>query len=161
MYKLFDMFPDEDSARKWFEEARWPDGRACVKCGSINTSVVPNDKPMPYWCPDCRSYFSVKFGTVMQGSNLPMRKWAIAIYLVTTNLKGVSRHEASPRPGDCSKERLAHAPPYPQGHAGAVILCSMGLSKPMKPFSGARKPTSTRARSSTLAGRLARRPSWE
>ena len=26
----------------------------------------------------------------MQGSNLPMRKWAIAIYLVTTNLKGVS-----------------------------------------------------------------------
>ena len=45
---------------------------------------------MPYWCSDCRSYFSVKLGTLMQGSNLPMRKWAIAIYLVTTNLKGVS-----------------------------------------------------------------------
>ena len=45
---------------------------------------------MPYWCSACRSYFSVKLGTLMQGSNLPMRKWAIAIYLVTTNLKGVS-----------------------------------------------------------------------
>ena len=29
------MFPDEDSARKWFEETRWPNGRACAKCGSV------------------------------------------------------------------------------------------------------------------------------
>ena len=90
LLELFKMFPDEASARQWFEEARWPDGRVCVKCGSVNTSGVPNDNPMPYWCSDCRSYFSVKLGTVMQGSKLPMRKWAIAIYLVTTNLKGVS-----------------------------------------------------------------------
>ena len=90
LVELFDMFPDEDAARKWFEETRWPNGRACAKCGSVTTSGVPNATPMPYWCSDCRSYFSVKLGTVMQGSNLPMRKWAIAIYLVTTNLKGVS-----------------------------------------------------------------------
>ena len=90
LLELFEMFPDEASARQWFEEARWPGGRVCVKCGSVNTSGVPNNNPMPYWCSDCRSYFSVKFGTVMQGSKLPMRKWAIAIYLVTTNLKGVS-----------------------------------------------------------------------
>ena len=90
LVQLFDMFPDEDSSRKWFEETRWPNGRACAKCGSVKTSKVPNATPMPYWCSACRSYFSVKFGTLMQGSNLPMRKWAIAIYLVTTNLKGVS-----------------------------------------------------------------------
>ena len=90
LVELFDMFPDEDAARKWFEETRWPNGRACAKCGSVRTSEVPNATPMPYWCSDCRSYFSVKLGTLMQGSNLSMRKWAIAIYLVTTNLKGVS-----------------------------------------------------------------------
>ena len=90
LMKLFELFPNESSARAWFEETRWPDGRACAKCGSVQTSPVPNDKPMPYWCSDCRSYFSVKTGTVMQNSNLPMRKWAIAIYLMTTNLKGVS-----------------------------------------------------------------------
>ena len=90
LMKLLEMFPNESSARTWFEETRWPDGRACAKCGSIKTNSVPNDKPMPYWCSDCRSYFSVKTGTVMQNSNLPMRKWAIAIYLMTTNLKGVS-----------------------------------------------------------------------
>ena len=90
LLKLFEMFPDEQSARAWFEEARWPDGRACAKCGSTGTRKVPNEKPMPYWCSDCRSYFSVKTGTVMHSSQLPMRKWAIAIYLMTTSLKGVS-----------------------------------------------------------------------
>ena len=90
LIELFDRFPDEDAARKWFEETRWPNGRACGKCGSVKTREVRNAKPMPYWCPDCRSYFSLKTGTVMQDSNLPMRTWAIAVYLVTTSLKGVS-----------------------------------------------------------------------
>ena len=90
LIELFEMFPDEQSAREWFESTRWPDGRACAKCGSVKTSAVPNEKPMPYWCTDCRSYFSVKIGTVLQSSNLPLRKWAIAIYQITTSLKGVS-----------------------------------------------------------------------
>ncbi len=45
---------------------------------------------MPYWCKDCRSYFSVKVGTVMESSKLPLRTWEWAIYLMSTNLKGVS-----------------------------------------------------------------------
>ena len=47
---------------------------------------------MPYWCTDCRSYFSVKTGTVMQASKLLLRKWAIGIYiyLCLTSLKSVS-----------------------------------------------------------------------
>ena len=90
LIQLFKMFPDEQSAREWFESVRWPDDRACAKCGSVQTSAVPNEKPMPYWCTDCRSYFSVKTGTVMQNSNLPMRTWAIAIYQMLTNIKGIS-----------------------------------------------------------------------
>ena len=45
---------------------------------------------MPYRCRDCRKYFSVKTGTVMEGSPIPLRKWAYAIYLDVTSLKGVS-----------------------------------------------------------------------
>ena len=90
LIQLFDMFPDEQAARDWFEAARWQNGRVCGKCGSAETREVKNAKPMPYWCSDCRSYFSVKTGTVMQSSNLPLRKWAIAIYQMTTSLKGVS-----------------------------------------------------------------------
>ena len=88
--ELMDMFPDEDSARKWFEAAMWGDQRCCGKCGSIKTREVPNAKPMPYWCTDCRSYFSVKTGTALERSKVPLRKWVIAIYLELTSLKSVS-----------------------------------------------------------------------
>ena len=88
---MMDKFPTDEAATKWFEDCVWPDGeRYCGKCGSLRTREVPNAKPMPYWCTDCRSYFSVRTGTPMARSNIPMRKWAIGIYLCLTSLKSVS-----------------------------------------------------------------------
>lgn len=88
--ELFDKFPDEESARLWFEKARWPDGTICPRCGSTNVHAVANQKPMPWYCNSCSKYFSVKLGTSMQSSRLPLRKWVIGLYLMTTSLKGVS-----------------------------------------------------------------------
>ena len=90
LVELMDMFPTEEAATKWFESVVWPDGRYCGKCGSDNTREVKNAKPMPYWCTDCRSYFSVRTGTPIARSNVPLRKWAIAIYLCLSSLKSVS-----------------------------------------------------------------------
>ncbi len=45
---------------------------------------------MPYWCTDCRHYFSVRTGTPVARSNVPLRKWAVAIYVCLTSLKSVS-----------------------------------------------------------------------
>ena len=88
--ELTEMFPDEASAVRWFEAIRWPEERHCGHCGALETSEVPNAKPMPYWCKSCRSYFSVRTGTTIEKSRLPLRKWAFATYLYVTNLKGVS-----------------------------------------------------------------------
>ena len=87
--QLMDMFPTEEAATEWFESVVWPDGRHCPKCGSVRTREASHAK-MPYWCTDCRSYFSVKTGTAMQASKVPLRKWAIAIYLCLTSLKSIS-----------------------------------------------------------------------
>ena len=84
------MFPSEEAASAWFEGVLWPAGRCCGHCGSTRTSPVASRKPMPFWCSDCREYFSVKTGTAMQRSKIPLRKWAIAIYLCLTSLKSVS-----------------------------------------------------------------------
>ncbi len=89
LVELMDMFPTEAAATEWFESVIWPNGRHCPKCGSERTREASHKK-MPYWCTDCRSYFSVKTGTVMQASKIPLRKWAIAIYLCLTSLKSVS-----------------------------------------------------------------------
>ena len=43
-----------------------------------------------YYCMDCRERFTVRTGTVMECSRLPVQKWVIAIYLVMINLKGRS-----------------------------------------------------------------------
>ena len=90
LVQMMDLFPTEEAATAWFESVVWERGRCCGKCGGTRTSKVPNAKPMPYWCPDCRSYFSVRTGTPMARSNVPLRKWAIAIYLCLTSLKSVS-----------------------------------------------------------------------
>jgi transposase-like protein len=89
--ELFKMFPDEAAARTWLENIRWPEGnRHCPHCGSLKTSAVKNETPMPYHCGECREYFSVKTGTVMQSSKVALQKWVIAMYLMSTSLKGVS-----------------------------------------------------------------------
>ena len=89
LVQMMDMFPTEEAATEWFEGVVWPTGRHCPRCGSTRTCEASHRK-MPYWCSDCRSYFSVKTGTAMQASKIPLRKWAIAIYLCLTNLKSVS-----------------------------------------------------------------------
>ncbi len=90
LLELAEMFPNDETAREWFEAILWPTGdRPCPACGSVSTYACKHAK-MPYHCRDCRKYFSVKTGTVMQSSPIPLRKWAYAIYLDVTALKGVS-----------------------------------------------------------------------
>ena len=90
--KLFEMFPDDDTAEAWFAEQRWNNTPACPHCGSTNVLIGARNRTMPYRCreKECRKRFSVKIGTVMQASNLGYQAWAIAIYLLTTSLKSVS-----------------------------------------------------------------------
>ena len=45
---------------------------------------------MPYRCRPCKRFFSVRTGTALASSKLPLRTWAYAIYLEMTSLKGVS-----------------------------------------------------------------------
>ena len=87
--QLMDMFPTDETATKWFEQMFWNDERCCGHCGSLRTCDASHRK-MPYWCSDCRSYFSVRTGTMFESSHVSLRKWAIAIYLEVTSLKSVS-----------------------------------------------------------------------
>ena len=89
---LVKMFPDESTAEAWFENERWgQSGMYCPRCGGTDRiKPIASRKPMPYWCGDCKKRFSVRTNTLMERSKIPFHKWAIAIYLVTTNLKSVS-----------------------------------------------------------------------
>ena len=90
--KLVKMFPDDEAARRWFEKRMWPDGPYCPRCGSDNVQSGIKHKTMTHRCRDCdgKPRFSLKTGNIMEGSKLGYQTWAIAVYLVATNLKGVS-----------------------------------------------------------------------
>ena len=92
LVKLMKMFPTDDAAREWFEARIWPHGPHCPHCGSANVQSGIKHRSMTHRCRDCdgRPMFSLKTGNIMEGSKLGYQTWAIAIYLVTTSLKGVS-----------------------------------------------------------------------
>ncbi len=90
LIEAFRKFPDNAAAEAWLAECRWDGEPACPHCGDTNVQSGAKHPTMPYRCRGCRKRFSVRIGTAMQDSNIPLQKWAIGIYLMTTNLKGVS-----------------------------------------------------------------------
>lgn len=92
LLQVADMFRDEDRARHWLELQRWPHGPCCPECGSLNVQSRIRHRTMTHRCRDCpeKTFFSLRKGTVMEGSKLPYRVWAIGIYLFMTNIKGIS-----------------------------------------------------------------------
>ena len=94
LIELFERFPNDATAERWFEEQRWGEASKpghCPMCGGTDkVRPVPSRRPLPYWCGECRRHFSVKTGTVMHRSKIGFQKWAIAIYLWSVSLKGVS-----------------------------------------------------------------------
>ena len=85
------MFPDDDTAEDWFIEQRWGGEINYPHCGCnrISDKTTARGK-RGFRCKDCRKDFTIRTGTLMQGSNLGFRTWALAIYLRTTNRKGIA-----------------------------------------------------------------------
>ena len=92
LIEIMRKFPDDATAEAWFIQQRWPEGAHCPHCGSLNVQHPIRHKSMTHRCreKECAKRFSVRTGTAMQASNLGYQIWAIAFYLVATNLKGLS-----------------------------------------------------------------------
>jgi transposase-like protein len=83
-------FPDEDSAREYFEALRWPNGPTCPHCGNADSGriykVTANRtkkiRPGLYRCAECEGSFTVTINTVMEDTHLPLNKWLIAFYMM-------------------------------------------------------------------------------
>ena len=90
LVELAKKFPNDDVAEKWFIEARWGNQVQCPKCDSANIQDRTAHPDMRFRCRSCRKFFSPRTRSVMQGSNLGYQVWAIAIFLLSTNLKSVS-----------------------------------------------------------------------
>lgn len=87
MTDFMDMFPTEDACLEYLSLVRWPEGYACLRCGSKN-----------YWkktrglftCRDCAYEASVTAGTLFHGTHKPLRFWFEAMWYVINQKNGVS-----------------------------------------------------------------------
>ena len=89
--EFYHRFPDEDTCQQYIATQRWGDTPACPRCKS--TKVWKIKGGMPYKCGDCpkkQARFSVRTGTIMENSKVPLQKWLLAMYLMQTARKGIS-----------------------------------------------------------------------
>lgn len=81
-------FRSEASAYRLVERCVWPRGPVCPHCGAFGRAGQlkgSSTRTGSYKCYGCRKPFTVKVGTVLQSSNLPMHKWLQAIFLARCN----------------------------------------------------------------------------
>lgn len=88
LYDLLTAFPDEQSCLDHVRLIRWKDGEFCPHCGG--TRIYHFSDRQNFKCGDCRDRFSIKVGTIFQDTKLPLRKWFMAIWMITNHPKGIA-----------------------------------------------------------------------
>jgi len=92
--ELAEKFSTEEKCREYFAQKRWNGKPVCPHCGHDEKIYDCKSRGL-YKCSDCGKQFTVKIDTVMEGSNLSLRKWFMGIYLITAHTKGISSMQLS------------------------------------------------------------------
>ena len=89
LLNLLTYFSNEEKCLDYLEEIRWNGSLKCVykNCDGEKIFRCKNHK---YKCAKCKQVYSVKVGTIFEGSKLPLQKWFAGIYLITSHKKGIS-----------------------------------------------------------------------
>lgn len=105
---LTKRFPTEESAVEYFAQKRWSGHVSCPYCGSLKT--YKGTGKQPYKCGDCNHKFTVKTGTIMEGSKVDIRTWLLAMHIMGTSRKGISSIKLSKELGVTQKSAwyMAH-----------------------------------------------------
>jgi transposase-like protein len=91
-------FSNDESARRYLEEIRWPDGVVCPHCKNTDQKRIWEIQASPTaeiraglrQCAECKKQFTVTVGTIFEDSHIPLRKWLVAWYLLCSSKKGIS-----------------------------------------------------------------------
>ncbi|MGB8770952.1 MAG: IS1595 family transposase [Candidatus Korobacteraceae bacterium] len=94
LQQAIQFFSDPENCREFMISVRWPDGVVrCPHCDGENVTFLA--KAHLYKCnaKHERQKFSLKVGTVMEDSALPLEKWLPALWLIASCKNGISSWE--------------------------------------------------------------------
>jgi transposase-like protein len=81
-------FSDENVCWDYLETFRWGGVVICPFCKSRKLYKFQNSRT--YKCADCKKKFNAKIGTIFENTKVPLSKWFVAIYIITSHKKGIS-----------------------------------------------------------------------
>lgn len=88
-------FSDDMVCRQYLEQLIWKGNPNCPHCGQNKPYKLKDCKTYRCSNKECKKDFTVTVGTVFEGSNVPLSKWFVAIYLATNHKKGISSIQLS------------------------------------------------------------------
>ncbi len=91
--ELFEQFGTEGQCEKALEVSRWPQGFVCPHCGEAAHSRFNNGSQTCWQCSRCRKQTSLRSGTIFHASNLSLRKWFQALFLISQSKNNISALE--------------------------------------------------------------------
>jgi len=91
-----EAFPDEASCAAYLFKRRWPEGFVCPMCDGARYASLAS-RAYTYECLGCGHQASITAGTLMHRSHLPLTKWFLAAYLITTHRRSLSARELQER----------------------------------------------------------------
>ena len=87
LIELVQTFKDEQTCIEYLEELRW--GNTVVSPFDASSKVY-KCKGNNYKCKNTGKYFNVKTNTLFDNTKVPLQKWFMAIWVVTSHKKGIS-----------------------------------------------------------------------
>ena len=82
------MFSTEEACRERLFKLRWPEGFRCPRCGGQEAYRIENRTL--FQCVECRHQTSLTARTIMHRTRTPLVKWFWAIFLVSSDKRGLS-----------------------------------------------------------------------
>lgn len=124
---------DETAAVNFLEKHRWGEHPGCPRCGDTDVYRMKSrsgkrEKHFRWRCRGCKQQFSIRTGTVLEDSRIPLRHWCYAFWRASTSKKGISALELHRQTGLSYKSclfllnriRYAMAPANPPPLTGKV-----------------------------------------
>jgi transposase-like protein len=85
------IFHNEVKALAHIEASRWGGVPVCPHCESTRVHRMKGTTQAGmFLCNDCRDKFTVRTGTLMERSHVPLHKWLLATHLMAASKKGMS-----------------------------------------------------------------------
>ena len=89
-----EFFSDEDRCHAYMVQMRWPDGRVtCPICNRPDPLYLTNQRRFKCRGKHPRAQFSVKVGTIFEGSPIALKSWLLAVWMITNCKNGISSYE--------------------------------------------------------------------